>query len=77
MRGVLAPLLEDTCSHETIRRRGLIDPDLVAPARAASRSDLPGSCYPKMWTLMILELWCRSVLDTHPQPATENCVAGV
>jgi asparagine synthase (glutamine-hydrolysing) len=77
MRGPLAGLVEDTCSHETIKRRGLIDPELLGPVRQAARSKASGSLYPALWSLMILELWCRSVLDPFAQPAAATCSAGV
>jgi asparagine synthase (glutamine-hydrolysing) len=77
MRGPLAPLVDDTCSFETIKRRGLIDPDFIHTARGFSGSSAAASRYPAMWTLMILELWCRGVLDRYRQPAVENCAAGV
>jgi asparagine synthase (glutamine-hydrolysing) len=72
MRGELAPLVEETCSHETIKRRGLVDPDLVAPIRKNLRAGVPGNLYPGLWTLMILELWCRAVLDKQPQSAAQH-----
>lgn len=77
MRGGLAPLVEDTCSHETIRQRGLIDPARAAPLRAQARAGLPGSAYPGLWTLMIFELWCRAVLDKYPQSAVRGRALGV
>ena len=74
MRGALASIVEDTCSDETIKRRGLIDPALAASAhgRAQEGADL----YPSLWSLMILELWCRAVLDRYQSPAVATAAAG-
>ena len=47
MRGRLAPLVEDTCSHETVARRGLLDPDLVAQARKQHGRAGSGHAYPE------------------------------
>jgi asparagine synthase (glutamine-hydrolysing) len=77
MQRDLAPLVEETCSHETIKRRGLIDPALVVPVRKNAREGVPGSLFPGLWTLMILELWCRAVLDKYRQPAAESRAIGV
>jgi asparagine synthase (glutamine-hydrolysing) len=63
MRGALAPLVEDACSDETILRRGLIDPQVVATVRKNARAGVPGTLFPCLWALMILELWCRGTLD--------------
>jgi asparagine synthase (glutamine-hydrolysing) len=77
MRGSLAPLLEDTCSHEAVARRGLLDPGLVAQARKQHGPRGSGHAYPSLWTLMILELWSRAVLDKYRQPAVKNEAVGV
>lgn len=61
MEREVAPLIEDTCSETSVRRRGLLDPDIVARVRGAAGGRIPR--YPGLWTLMMLELWCRSVLD--------------
>jgi asparagine synthase (glutamine-hydrolysing) len=67
MRGELAEMLEDTCSTETLKRRGLIDPQLVANLRGDGSAY--SAMYPNRWALMIFELWCRNVLDRYQQPA--------
>jgi len=56
----LESLLTETCSREVVEARGLLDPDLVS---TLSDSDRYWSSWPQAWSLMILELWCRSVLD--------------
>jgi asparagine synthase (glutamine-hydrolysing) len=66
MRGELADLVEDTCSTETLKRRGLIDPQLIANLR--DDGGAYSAMYPNMWALMIFELWCRDVLDRYRQP---------
>jgi asparagine synthase (glutamine-hydrolysing) len=56
----LDSLLRETCSRETVRARGLLDPDLVSSLTTSNRY---WSSWPHAWSLMMLELWCRSVLD--------------
>ena len=67
MRNELRPLLMETCSLETIARRGLVDPAMVAPLVHGSEA-ISANLYPRLWTLMLLELWCRATLDV-PVPA--------
>ncbi len=68
LRNELRPLVEETCSLESIRRRGLIDPALIAPL-VRTRETIEANLYPRLWALMLLELWCRAVLDA---PALVN-----
>jgi len=68
MRGGLAGLVEETCSDETVARRGLLDPKIVARARGRDRLGTAPALYPNQWTLMIFELWCRAVLDEPRTP---------
>jgi asparagine synthase (glutamine-hydrolysing) len=71
MRGAVRPLVEDTCSRNSLLRRGLVDPDLVPPP-VVEGNGAAANLYPDYWTLMILEMWCRGVLDAGarvPQPA--------
>jgi len=74
--GDLASLVEETCNSATVLRRGLVDPRLAEATWEAVRTGVGGARYPKLWSLMILELWCRAVLDeqapvgsTHASPA--------
>jgi len=60
----LQTLLSETCSREAIKARGLLDPDLVGRLGA---NDRHWSSWPQAWSIMILELWCRSVIDTVRQ----------
>ena len=55
----LASLITETCSRETVIARGLLDPDLLTRLTNSGRWSL----WPHAWSLMIFELWCRSVID--------------
>jgi asparagine synthase (glutamine-hydrolysing) len=77
MRHDLRDLVEDTCSPESLRRRGLIDPEAVAYVRNDAARNIPGSFYPKLWTLMVFELWCRAVLDGARPTVSTSQVVGV
>jgi asparagine synthase (glutamine-hydrolysing) len=58
----LAPLVEDLLSEQTIRARGLVDPDAVGrmwSANAQGRGDFSLQLY----ALLSLELWCRTFID--------------
>ena len=57
----LQGLLDETCSPEVVKARGLLDPVLVNTLRAKDRY---WSSWPQAWSVMILELWCRGVIDT-------------
>jgi asparagine synthase (glutamine-hydrolysing) len=59
----LAPVIDETCARETVVARGLVDPDLLSRLVPAQRYWAP---WPQAWALMILELWCRAVLDRQP-----------
>jgi asparagine synthase (glutamine-hydrolysing) len=77
LRGEVAPLVEETCGSEAVVRRGLIDPRIVANLRKDAQAGVPGALYPGLWTLLILELWCRAVLDKYRQPAVANRMIAV
>ena len=54
-------VMEDTLSIESVRRRGLLEPDI---AEAVKDSFLAGSVHwSQPWLLMLLELWCRVFMD--------------
>ncbi|HEX3727014.1 MAG TPA: asparagine synthase-related protein, partial [Pirellulales bacterium] len=72
MRGAASEIVEDTCGHEAVTRRGLLDPEMVAQVRNGARAGVPGASYPGLWTIMIFELWCRAVIDKYHQPAIAN-----
>jgi len=61
------PLLRETCSRRALAERGLLDPDLavkLALGKSARGLQSPPAL---AWPLMILELWCRAVIDA-PSP---------
>jgi hypothetical protein len=62
MRNELRPLLMETCNLQSIARRGLVDPAMVAPLVRGAEA-ISANLYPRLWTLMLLELWCRATLD--------------
>jgi asparagine synthase (glutamine-hydrolysing) len=62
MRNELRPMLMETCDLKTIERRGLVDPAMVAPLVQGAEA-ISANLYPRLWTLMMLELWCRATLD--------------
>ncbi len=66
-RHELATLVEETCSREAVAARGLLDPDAVAPLAADRSPSRRWHGWPQAWAVMILELWCRAVLDA-PAP---------
>jgi asparagine synthase (glutamine-hydrolysing) len=71
LRTNLKPMLADVCNPQTIARRGLIDPAVVAPLMQSSES-LAENVYPRLWSLMLLELWCRNVLDAPTAKAAQH-----
>ncbi len=64
LRGPLREVLLDTLSEGQIRRRGLLDVQLVSVVRDRFLEGALGWAQP--WLLMMLELWCREVLDQPP-----------
>src|SRR5262249_61112369 len=56
------PLIEETCSRKAMAERGLLDPDLSSKL-AGDESAQRWTSWPFAWSLMILELWCRAMLD--------------
>jgi asparagine synthase (glutamine-hydrolysing) len=62
LQNSLAELASEACSHRTIADRGLLDPDL-ASALVLDNSARRWSAWPVAWPLMLLELWCKVVLD--------------
>ena len=61
LRGPLREVLLDTLSEEQIRRRGLLDVQAALAVRNNFLEGTVGWSWP--WLLMMLELWCREVLD--------------
>jgi asparagine synthase (glutamine-hydrolysing) len=77
MRGEAASLVAETCGDESVGRRGLIDPEFAESMVRAAKAGKPGAAYPSLWTLMILELWCRAVIDKYQKPAVASRAVGV
>jgi len=62
LRGPLGEVLRDTLDPAVARRRGLLDPAGVVTVR--DRFLRGQMSWAEPWLLMMLELWCREVLDT-------------
>jgi asparagine synthase (glutamine-hydrolysing) len=77
LRGPLLDVLEDTLSERSVRRRGLLNEHQVAAVRDAflrGRLDRRFG-WVKPWLLIMLELWCRSVLDRSAAPHVSKPLA--
>ncbi len=61
LRGDLQPMVAESLSRESVRRRGLFDPDAVAGLR--SDFEAGRGPYMRVWALLMLELWMREFLD--------------
>jgi asparagine synthase (glutamine-hydrolysing) len=80
LRKALREVLDDTLGEASVHRRGLLD---VAEATKV-RDDFVGGRldWPRPWLLMMIELWCREVLDApsanrSKQGATTSVPGGV
>lgn len=62
LRGPLRDVVEDTLSDAAVRSRGLLDPRAVATVRV--RFQRRDAAWMEPWLLMMIEIWCREVLDT-------------
>lgn len=61
LRGPLRDILDDTTATHIVKARGLFNPALVEQTR---REFLQGrGSWALPWALMMVELWCRGVLD--------------
>ena len=67
MRGPLHDVVMDALDPAIAARRGLLDPMAVSVVRDRFRRNEIG--WPEPWLLMMLELWCREVLDAPPTRA--------
>ena len=67
LRGALRDVLDDTVDARNAKRRGLLEPAGVE--RVRDRFDHGETSWPEPWLLMMLELWCREVLDTSGRPS--------
>jgi asparagine synthase (glutamine-hydrolysing) len=64
LNGPLREILDDTLSRSSVKARGLFNPDEVGRTLLGFRQGQISWALP--WTLMMTELWCRSVLDAMP-----------
>ncbi len=64
MQGVLRDVVEDTLSDKTTKDRGILDVDAVRSVRGRAYDS--STIWMQPWLLMILELWCREILDKAP-----------
>jgi asparagine synthase (glutamine-hydrolysing) len=63
LRGPMRELLFDTIHPAAVRRRGIVDHIAVGDLfEQAARGD-ESALYPKLWSLLTLELWHRGVVD--------------
>jgi hypothetical protein len=60
MANDLRDLTRDTCARAS--RRGLLDAQSINSLVEAAGQD-PGLLHTKLWSVVILELWCQGVLD--------------
>jgi asparagine synthase (glutamine-hydrolysing) len=67
LRGPLREILDDTTATHIVRARGLFNPVLVEQTRREFLSGRGSWALP--WTLMMVELWCRGVLDAPARAA--------
>jgi asparagine synthase (glutamine-hydrolysing) len=75
MKRDLAPLVDDACSDASVKRRGLLDPDMVSGTRDRAARGVTRAVYPQLWALMVLEFWCRAVLDADRNTPIKSHVA--
>ena len=61
MKTVLKDLVEETCNPDAIKKRGLLDEKQFN--FVFNQSGTSQVLYPPIWSIMILELWCRMVVD--------------
>jgi asparagine synthase (glutamine-hydrolysing) len=66
------PLIRETCSRQVLAQRGLLDPDLAVKLGAGTSPQHLKSPS-RAWALMILELWCRAVIDP-PLPRADASI---
>lgn len=65
LKGALGEVLQDTLSADTVRRRGLFNEERVM----AMKDGFFGGrvLWTQPWLLMMVELWCREVLDSRAE----------
>jgi len=73
LRGPLAEVVDDALHPLSVRSRGLLDVATVATVR--DRFQRGEASWAEPWLLMMLELWCRTVLDGARRSSTSGLVA--
>ena len=61
LRAELQPIVSESLSRESMKRRGIFDVDVVEGLRRDF--DAGRGHYMHIWALMVLELWQRECLD--------------
>jgi len=61
LQGSLNGIMDETLSYQSVKARGLLNPDTVKTIKLRYDNKQIGWTQP--WLLMMLELWCREVLD--------------
>lgn len=61
LRRELQPVVAESLSRESVKRRGLFDPDVVMGLR--SDCEAGRGPYMRIWALLMLELWQREFMD--------------
>ncbi len=70
LKGPLKDIMEDALSLESVQKRGLFEADAVQ--RIKTQFYRGRVSWGQIWLLMIIELWCREVLDTLPTRQNVN-----
>jgi len=70
LRGPLGDVFDDTLDGRSARQRGFLEPSGVERVRDRFRRG--EASWPEPWLLMMLELWCREVLDTGGRASVER-----
>ena len=63
LQTTMRPLVEEMCHSETLVRRGLIDPQLLARSWQDFQGTPSADSFRELWAILVFELWCRAVLD--------------
>jgi hypothetical protein len=75
LRGPLREVMEDSLGDRAVRARGLLAPQAVATVR--DRFNRREASWAEPWLLMMLELWCREVLDAASSVSSTRSISGV
>ncbi len=67
LRGPLSDVMDDALDARSTRHRGLLD--VAGVERVRDRFRRRDASWAEPWLLMMLELWCREVLDTGGHPS--------